>query len=513
MLRRILRFALRQRVLILGATVLLVLVGVRALSNLPVEAFPDVEDVHVQVISLWNGHAAEEVERSVTLPIERQLNGTPGLTNLRSISMFGLSEVTLTFDERTTDYFARQQVLERLQTVTVPPGVTPSLGSLSNSTGEIYRYTLRGPASLVDLKTDEDWLVEPAYRTVAGVADVVSFGGLVKQYQVDVDPAKMQAYGISLAQVEQAIANANANAGGGYISHGYEKQVVRGEGLFTSLDDIRNVAVSSRSGVAVRVGDLGTVSIGSAPREGIVAKDTANDVVEGIVLMRKGENALKVLDGVREKTAELNATILPNHVRLVPFYDRADLVNHTVHTVEENLIIGASLVLLVLVVFLGDWRSACIVAIVIPLSLLCAFVLMDIRNVSANLISLGAVDFGIIIDAAVVMVEAFLVRLALTPPPTAAELQQRADAAEAVEASEHPGSEHVEHRVDFKQRASVEKRHLLANIAESMGRPIMFSKVIVVTAFLPIFTFGPGQSYCAGAPRGKYSRWARDSAC
>ena len=489
MLRRLLRFALRQRVLTLGATVLFVLIGIRALSNLPVEAFPDVEDVHVQVISLWKGHAAEEVERSVTLPIERQLNGTPGLTNLRSISMFGLSEVTLTFDERTSDYFARQQVLERLQTATVPPGVTPSLGSLSNSTGEIYRYTLQGPASLADLKTDEDWIIEPAFRTIPGVADVVSFGGLVRQYQIDVDPAKMQGYGVTLAQIEQAVAGANANAGGGYIAHGYEKQVVRGEGLFKSLDDIRNVAVISRNGVSVRVGDLGTVSIGSAPREGIVAKDTANDVVEGIVLMRKGENALKVLEGVRQKAAELNATILPNHVHIVPFYDRADLVDHTVRTVEENLIIGASLVLLVLIVFLGDWRSACIVAVVIPLSLLCAFVLMDIRHVSANLISLGAVDFGIIIDAAVVMVEAFLVRMALTPPPSAAELKNRADAAEALEASEHPGSEHVEHRIDFQQRASVEKRTLLANIAESMGRPIIFSKVIVVTAFLPIFTF------------------------
>ncbi|HEV2641056.1 MAG TPA: efflux RND transporter permease subunit, partial [Candidatus Elarobacter sp.] len=314
MLRRLIRFALRQRVLVLGATALLALLGVRALSNLPVEAFPDVEDVHVQVISQWSGHAAEEVERSVTLPIERQLNGTPGLTNLRSISMFGLSVVTLTFDEGTTDYFARQQVLERLQTVTVPTGVTPSLASLSNSTGEIFRYTLRGDRPLTELKADEDWVVEPAFRTVPGVADVVSFGGQVKQYQVDVDPAKMQAYGVTLPQVEQAVANANANAGGGYIAHGYEKQVVRGEGLFASLDDIRNVSLATRNGIAVRVSDLGTVSIGGAPREGVVAKDSADDVVEGIVLMRKGENALDVLKGVRQKAADLNATILPRGV-------------------------------------------------------------------------------------------------------------------------------------------------------------------------------------------------------
>lgn len=501
MLRRLIRFALKQRLLVIGGTALLALLGIRALGNLPVEAFPDVEDVHVQVISLWPGHAAEEIERSVTLPIERQLNGTPGLTNLRSISMFGLSEVTLTFDESTTDYFARQQVLERLQTATVPAGVTPSLASLSNSTGEIYRYTLRGPQPLIELKADEDWVVEPAFRTVPGVADVVSFGGQVKQYQVDVDPAKMQAYGVSLPQIEQAIAGANANAGGGYIAHGYEKQVVRGEGLFSSLADIRNVSIASRNGIPVHVGDLGTVSIGGAPREGIVAKDTLDDVVEGIVLMRKGENALKVLDGVRSKAAELNTTILPKGVRLTPFYDRAELVKHTVHTVEENLLIGASLVLLVLIVFLGDWRSACIVGLVIPLSLLCAFVLMDARHVSANLISLGAVDFGIIIDAAVVMVEAFLVRLALTPPPTATEFKASSEATQAENAAHpdrvQPGAESVEKRVeqqidqrhDFEERASVEKRHFIANVAEGMGRPIIFAKAIVITAFLPIFTF------------------------
>jgi len=403
-LRTIIRFALRQRILVLGLTALLVVAGVRSFLALPVEAFPDVEDLHVQVISLWPGHAAEEMERSVTLPIERQMNGTPFMTNLRSVSMFGLSVVTLTFDDRTTDYFARQQALERLQTVTVPPGVSPGLASLSNSTGEIYRYTLRGDRPLTELKTLEDWVVEPAYRTVPGIADVVSFGGQLKQYQVDVDPAKLQAYGVTLAQVEQAIASANANTGGGYITHGYEKQVVRGVGLFATLDDIAQVAVMERNGVPVRVRDLGTVSIGGAPREGIVAKDSADDVVEAIVLMRKGGNALEVLKAVRAKTAELNGTILPTGVRLVPFYDRATLVNHTVDTVEENLAMGAALVLVVLMLFLGDVRSALVVGAVIPLSLLGAFILMDVEHVSANLISLGAVDFGIIIDAAVVVV-------------------------------------------------------------------------------------------------------------
>jgi len=453
MLRPLIRFALRQRVLIVGATVLLVVLGVRAFNDLPVEAFPDVEDVHVQVISQWPGHAAEEIETSVTLPVEREMNGLPNLTNLRSVSMFGLSVATMTFADGTTDYFARQQVLERLQLVTVPPGVTPGLSSLSNSTGEIYRYTVRGNRPLTELKALEDWVVEPGFRTVPGVADVVSFGGQVKQYQVDLEPAQLRAYGVTLPQVEQAIAQANANTGGGYLAHGYEKQVVRGVGLFASVDEIASVSVASRGGVPVRVRDLGTVTIGGAPREGIVAKDTADDVIEGIVLMRKGENAVKVLNGVRAKTRELNQTGLPRSVQLVPFYDRAALVNHTVHTVEENLSLGAGLVLVVLIVFLGDWRSAIIVGLVIPLSLLGAFILMDLNHVSANLISLGAVDFGIIVDAAVVMVEAFLVRLALTPP----EIRGR--------------------------------RHQLATVAEAMGRPITFAKAIVITAFLPIFTF------------------------
>ena len=482
MIRRLVRFALRQRLLVLGAIVLLVGIGIHALGDLPIEAFPDVEDVHVQVISQWTGHAAEEMERSVTLPLERQLNGTPHLTNLRSTSMYGLSVVTLTFDDEITDNFARQQVLERLQGVSVPAGVTPTLGSLSNSTGEIFRYTVQGPVGLTERKALEDWVVEPAMRTVPGVADVVSFGGQVKQYQIDVDPARLAAYAVTLPQVEQAVAGANLNAGGGYITHGYEKQVVRGIGLFASLDDIRGVVVASHNGTPVLVSDIGEVSIGGSPREGIVAKDTLDDVVEGIVLMRKGENALHVLEGVRAKTDEVNATLLPPGVHVLPFYDRATLVHHTVRTVEENLAVGAVLVLVILIVFLGDWRSAVVVGLVIPLSLLFAFILMDLRHVSANLISLGAVDFGIIVDSAVVLVEAFLVRLALTPPPTAEELERT---------SEHEiyDGPPAERRRDFALRASVERRHLLATITEGMGRPILFAKAIIITAFLPIFTF------------------------
>ncbi len=502
MLRSLIRFALRQRMVIIGATLLVAAAGVRSFIDLPVEAFPDVEDVRVEVISIWQGHAAEEIEKLVTLPVERQMNGLPGLTNLRSISMFGLSDVSMTFQDGTTDYFARQQVIERLQGVTVPAGVQPGLSSLSNSTGEIYRYTLAGRRPLYEMKALEDWVVEPAFRTVPGIADVVGFGGAVKQYQVDLDPAKLQGYGIPLATVETAIANANENAGGGYIEHGYEKQVVRGVGIFTSVNDIAKVAVATRNGAVVTVGDLGVVHIGAAPREGIVAKDSADDVVEGIVLMRKGENALEILKGVRAKAAELNATMLPKDVQLVPFYDRAVLVHHTVNTVEENLLIGATLVLVILIVFLGDWRSAVIVGLVIPLSLLGAFILMDLGHVSANLISLGAVDFGIIVDAAVVMVEAFLVRLALAPPPSEEQLRDRhatltasepsheaaADAVHMELTGEHATPRQIEH-TDFAMRADIGRREMFARVAEAMGRPIVFSKAIVITAFLPIFTF------------------------
>lgn len=511
MLRRIVRFAMRQRLLVLGAALLLAVIGVRSYLDLPVEAFPDVEDVHVEIITLWEGHAAEEVEKLVSLPIERTLNGIPDLTDIRSISMFGLSDVTMTFQDGTSDYFARQQTLERLQQVTLPNNLQPGMQPLTNSLGEIYRYTLRSTLPLTEQKAIDEWVIDPAYRAVPGVADVVSFGGQEKQYQVDVDPARMRAYGIALPQVEQAIANANANAGGGFLAHGYERQVVRGVGIFTSVGDIANVAIATRGGVPVRVADIGTAHLGGAPREGIVAKDTSDDVVEGIVLMRKGENALNVVNRIEQKTQEINAIRLPHGahgVTLVPFYRRSDLVNHTVHTVRENLLLGATLVILILLVFLGDLRSAVVVATVIPFSLLIAFTLMDWQHVDANLISLGAVDFGLIVDAAVVMVEAYVVRFALTPPPTADELQERAEEMDAIneglraagasqlpltlesdrDAQAHTDEPTDPHR-DFEHRASVEKRSLIADVTELMGHPMLFSVCCVVTAFLPIFTF------------------------
>jgi cobalt-zinc-cadmium resistance protein CzcA len=478
MLRRLIRFALRQRLLVLGAAMLLAVVGVRAYLSLDVEAFPDVEDVHVEIITLWPGHAAEEMERLVSLPLERGLNGIPNLSDIRSISMFGLSDIIMTFQDGTDEYFSRQQTLERLGQVTLPNGLQPGMQPLTNSLGEIYRYTIKSNLPLTEIKAIDEWVVDPAYRSVPGVADVVSFGGQEKQYQVDVDPARMLAYGVTLPQVEQAVANANVNAGGGYLVHGYERQVVRGVGVFTSVADINAVTVTTRNGTPVRISDIGVAHIGGAPREGIVAKDSADDVVEGIVLLRKGENALNVVHRIEAMTEQLNTFRLPKGVQLVPFYRRSDLVNHTVSTVRENLATGATLVIVILLIFLGDLRSALVVATVIPFSLLIAFTLMDLRHIDANLISLGAVDFGLIVDAAVVMVEAYVVRMALSPPPTAEQLQ-------AEHAAQYEGAT----RVDFVHRADVEKRNLIANVTEAMGHPMLFSVCCVVTAFIPIFTF------------------------
>jgi cobalt-zinc-cadmium resistance protein CzcA len=453
MIRQLIRFSLHQRLLVIGATLLVLVLGIAAARSLPIEAFPDVTDPRVQIITLWEGHAAEEMERLVTLPIERQMNGTPSLTSLRSTSMFGLSVINLVFEDGVTDLFARQQVLERLTSVDLPDGVSPSLPPL-NAIGEIYRYTLNGNLPLTQLRELQDWVIEPAFRTVPWIADVIPFGGQIKQYQVDVDPVRLHSFGVTMADVENAIAAANGNAGGEYIVHGYEKQVIRGVGLFDRTQDIADVAIATRNGIPVRVSDVGTVQIGGATREGIVARDTLDDVVQAIVLMRKGGNALEVLKDVRAKAAELNNVVLPDGVKITPFYDRADLINLTMHTVGENLAIGAGLVLLIFIVFVGDWRSALVVGAVIPLSLLFAFLMMRWTGVSANLISLGAVDFGILVDASVVMVEAFLVRLAAQAVSTVAE-----------------------------------KREVIAETAQSMGRPILFSKAILITAFLPIFTF------------------------
>jgi len=461
MLEKLITFALQQRVFILSGAFVLVVLGWRAVDNLPIEAFPDVQDVQVQIDTLAPGMAPEEVERSVTLPIEREMGGTPHLTQLRSVSIFGLSEVIMTFADNTDDYFARAQVLEHLQNVTLPPGIQPGLAPMTNAVGEIYRYVLDTPPGmpLNEVRAVQDWVVRPALRQVPGVADVDSFGGAIKEYQVRINPSLLRKFGVTIDQVSQALGTNSSNAGAGVIRRGDEALVVRSIGLFQKIQDIENVVVTATKGKTVLVGDVADVAIGNRPRSGIVAFNNRDDVVEGIVDMTKGQNATKVVKALRVKIAELGQK-LPPGVRIVPYYDRTDLVHHTVDTVSENLLTGALLVVSILIIFLRNWYAALAVAVIIPLALLFAFVLMYAHGVSANLISLGAIDFGIIIDSAVVLVEALMVKLAL---------------AKADELAQH----HT-----FTWRV-----HLIKQTCIEMGHPILFSKAIIILAFMPIFTF------------------------
>lgn len=461
MLEKIITFSLQQRVFVLLGMLVLAMAGWIAVQNLPIEAFPDVEDVHVGIVTQVPGLAPEEVERTVSLAIEHEMSGVPHLMQMRSVSITGLSVITLTFSEHTDDYFARQQVLERLQGVELPPGLQPTLAPLSTAVGEIYRYLIEAPKDMPqrEVRAIQDWQIRPTLRTVPGVADITSFGGAVKEYQVKLDPYLLKKFDISIDQVNAALSNNSSNVGGGTMHRGDEALVVRGIGLFKSLDDIAQTVITSRGGKPILVSDVGQAEIGDRSRSGIVAFNDRDDVIEGIVIMNKGQNPAKVIEALRAKVDEINKK-LPPGVKIAPFYDRTSLIHHTVHTVTENLIVGALLVVTILIVFLRNWRAALIVASVIPLSLLFAFIIMDIRRVSANLISLGAVDFGIIIDSAVVLVEALMVKLTLT-------------------------------QVDkFPQHATYGWRiHTLKQTAIDMGRPILFSKAIIILAFLPIFTF------------------------
>jgi heavy metal efflux system protein len=461
MLEKLITFSLQQRIFIFIASVILVIAGIIAVQNLPIEAFPDVEDVHVGIVTQVPGLAPEEVERVVTLPIEHGMSGVPHLTQMRSVSITGLSVVTLTFSEKTDDYFARQQVLEKLQAVNLPAGYQPTLAPLTTAVGEIFRFLVDAPKEMPqrEIRAIQDWQIIPVLRTVPGVADVTSFGGAVKEYQIKLDPYLLKKYGVSIDQVNQALNNNSSNVGGGLMHRGDESLVVRSLGLYRNLDDISQTVISADKGRPILVSDVGQVMIGDRPRSGIVAYNGRDDVIEGIVLMNKGQNPAKVIEALRIKVDEINPK-LPPGVKITPFYDRTSLINHTVHTVTENMIVGAILVVAILIIFLRNWRAALIVAAVIPLSLLFAFVVMDMRGVSANLISLGAVDFGIIIDSAVVLVEALMVKLALA------------------KVDEFP------HHGTYSWRITS-----LRNTAIEMGRPILFSKVIIILAFLPIFTF------------------------
>ena len=461
MLEKLITFSLQQRVFVLIGSVILIVSGWLAVTNLPIEAFPDVEDVHVQIITQVPGLAPEEVERIVTLPIERGMNGVPHLMQMRSVSITGLSVVTLTFSEKTDDYFARQQVLEHLQGANIPPAYQPTLAPLTTAVSEIYRYIVDAPANMSqrEIRAVQDWQINPMIRTVPGVADVNSFGGAIKEYQVRLDPYLLKKYDLGIQQVNDTLLKNSSNVGGGVMHRGDESLVVRGIGLYKSIEDIGRTVITSRDGKPILVSDVGHVAIGDKPRSGIVSFNRQDDVIEGIVVMTKGQNPAKVIEALRIKVDDINSK-LPVGIKIHPLYDRTTLINHTVHTVAENLLIGALLVVSILIIFLRNWRAALIVAAIIPLSLLFAFIIMDMRGVSANLISLGAIDFGIIIDSAVVLVEALMVKLALSKVG------------------------------QFPQHAGYGWRlHTLKQTAVEMGRPILFSKAIIILAFLPIFTF------------------------
>jgi cobalt-zinc-cadmium resistance protein CzcA len=461
MLNKLIDFVLAQRVFVLILTVALAIIGYRALTSLPIEAFPDVQDVQVQIVTQYPGQAPEEVERTITLPIEREMSGVPRQIQLRSVTITGLSIVTLTFADGTDDYFARQQVLEKLQNVSLPSGIQPGLAPLSTAVGEIYRYVVEAPPGMDanEVRALQDWVIRPNLRIVQGVADVVSFGGTVKEYQVQVDAYALKRYGVTIDQVSQALINNSANVGGGLVKRGDEALVVRGIGIFRRIEEIGRVIVSAKNGKTVLVSDVAEVTIGHRPRSGVVAFNKDDSVVEGIVQMSKGSNAAKVVENVKNSVAALNAK-LPKGVRIKTIYDRTELIDHTVHTVAENLLLGAVLVIAILVVFLGNWRAALIVATVIPLSLLFAFIVLDARGIPANLISLGAVDFGIIIDSAVVLVEALIVRLAIR---------------------NFDGTTQQTHYAWRKET--------LKQTVVELGHPILFAKAIIIVAFIPIYTF------------------------
>jgi cobalt-zinc-cadmium resistance protein CzcA len=456
-INRIVSSSLRQRLVVVLLTIVLIGAGARSLNRLPVDAYPDLSPPLVEVITQWPGQAAEEIERLITVPIEREMNGLPRLTISRSISLYGLSDVILTFQNGTDDYFARQQVYNRISELSLPSGVAPTLAPLSAPSGLIYRYVLQSPdRSPMELKTFEDWTIEPAFRSVPGVADDSGFGGGTMQYQVLLDPVRVASIGLSVQQVEDALTANNGNAGGGFYSQGGQFYYVRGIGRLKTVEDIGNVVVAVHDGTPVLVKDLGRVVIGIAPRLGEFGYQDQDDAVEGVILLRTGEKTQDVLRGVEAKTHELNSAILPADVKVVPFYDRTDLVDLTKDVVEGNLLRGMLLVVAVLIFFLYDFRAGLIVAASIPLALLFAFVCLDLQNASANLLSIGAIDFGILVDGAVVMVENIFRRMAARPPG-------RADVLE-----------------------------IIKDAAAEVDRPLVYAVAVIIAGFLPIYVLsGP----------------------
>ncbi len=457
MIHRIVQFALKQRFLVLTLTLFIAVAGALSFQRMPVDAYPDLSPPMVELITQWPGHASEEVERLVTLPLELAMNGVPNMVVMRSITLYGLSDVRLTFEDNVNPYFARQVVFERLSDAQLPAGITPSMAPLFSPSGLVYRYVLESPdRTPQELKTFEDWVVERAYRQVPGVADDSGFGGTVMQYQVLLDPARIYSYHLSVAQVLSALSANNSNAGGGFYSQGGQFYYVRGIGLVQTTEDIGNVVVGSNNGVPLRVRDVGQVTIGYAPRLGEFGFQNNNDAVEGVILMRRGEQTQNVLQGVERRTDELNHGLLPPDVKVRPFYDRSDLVRLTTDTVENNLLRGMVLVLLVLIFFLVSLRAAVIVALTIPLGLLFSFILLHWEGIPANLLSIGAIDFGIIIDGTVVMMENIYREL-----------------------SERQGQEY-------------KLQEVIIAAARDVDRPIFYSVAVIIAGYLPIYALsGP----------------------
>lgn len=461
MIRRIVDFALHQPLLVVFALLVFVGSGLIAFRHLPIEAFPDVSDTQVTVIALFQGRAAEEVERQVTLPIEVALSGLPDSVRLFSHTQFGLSFTVVTFNDRPTDVLARQRVNERLQGLGVPEGVEVHIQPPQTAIGEIFRFRLRGDGhSPQELRSLQDWVVEKQLRRVPGVADLVTMGGSIKQYEVNPDLARLRDYGLSLGQLVGALERANANAGGGRVSHGAQQYLIRSIGELRSSADIGNVMVSVVKGVPVLVRDVAEVRVGGAPAQGLVGQTLEgrddDDIVNGIVVMRKGENPSQVLAGIKARIDEINRSQLPHGVTIVPYYDRSWLIEKTLSTVFRNLLEGAVLVGLVLVLFLTNARAALIVAAVIPLSLLATFLGLTFVGIPANLLSLGAMDFGIIVDGAVIVVENIFRRLG----------QLR----------------------DAQIHDPAARRSAVLEAAVEVGRPTLFSMLIIIVAHVPIFT-------------------------
>jgi len=464
MIRSLVDFALNNRFIVLAMAILLLVWGAISFHQLPVEAYPDVANNYVEIITQWPGRAAEEVEQQVTIPLEVVMNGIPGVAHLRSFSMFGLSDLKLVFDDDTENSWNRERVLERLSQVTLPPGIAPQMGTDWSPVGQIYFFTLKNTNpdyDVMDLKSIEDWVIEKNLKAVPNIVDVATFGGPTREYQVRVDPNKLVSYGLSIGQIEQQLANNNVNAGGSFIQAGLQQINVRAVGLVNSVHDIEETVIMSRNGTPLRVKDIATVAQGPKIRLGQFARAIHredgtivdnDDVVSAWVPMRKGADAEAALEGLHAKVKELNERILPPGVKIVPFIDRSDLVRYTTHTVLHNLMEGIILVVVVLFLFLGNVRGAMIVALTIPFALLFAATCLKLKGIPANLLSLGALDFGMVVDGAVVMVENIVRHMS------------------------HP---------EGAYKTPMER---IRDAAHEVQRPVFFAIAIIITAYLPIFT-------------------------